>query len=47
MAALSVVPASSMKASGRWVNSSVSFDAIQTKRGESITFLPRRFVLTM
>jgi hypothetical protein len=45
-AALSVVPASSMNVSGRLVNVSVSFEAIQVKRGDSFAFCARRPALT-
>ena len=39
MAALRVVPAPSMKVSGRLTNASVSFEAIQVKRGDSSSVL--------
>ena len=39
MAALRVVPAASMKVSGRLTNASVSFEAIQVKRGDSSSVL--------
>src|SRR5215471_12189437 len=47
IAALSDVPASSTNVSGRSVYSSVSFEPIHTKRGDSCTFLASLVAFTM